>query len=312
MFLLVSVLVLGAMAAVVNNKPIIGIVTQPNEYGWPDKGLSYIAASYVKYAEAGGVRVVPIFYNGSTEYLEQMFQATNGVLFPGGGQLLDHSQLLVTTQFFLKRSQQAFEQGDYFPVFGHCQGFELLLMAITGLSEEKCLVQNTHFAAENISLALQIANEGSTTWFRELPDRAKNTLTTTNSTMNNHHWSCPVTLFQELLKSTNLKNYRAVSTSVSPLGGEFVSMLESKTFPLYAMQFHAEKPLFEWPNERINHSSDAVEAMSWLSRFMGTELRKSNHAFSSPELESAALIYNYSPDYSSTYSTFMQVYFFDK
>lgn len=61
-------------------------------------------------------------------------------LFPGGGQTLDDSQLLAATTFFVKRALQAHAAGDYFPVFGHCQGFESTLMAITGLPLEQCMV----------------------------------------------------------------------------------------------------------------------------------------------------------------------------
>lgn len=49
-----------------NNTPIIGILTQPYSGETPSgvsrDGLTYIAASYVKFVESGGARVVPILY----------------------------------------------------------------------------------------------------------------------------------------------------------------------------------------------------------------------------------------------------------
>jgi gamma-glutamyl hydrolase len=45
---------------------------------------SYIAASYVKFVESAGARVVPIKINQSQEYYKKMFYATNGLLIPGG------------------------------------------------------------------------------------------------------------------------------------------------------------------------------------------------------------------------------------
>lgn len=42
-----------------NDRPIIGIVTQASEWHWPHQDESYIAASYVKFAESSGARVVP-------------------------------------------------------------------------------------------------------------------------------------------------------------------------------------------------------------------------------------------------------------
>lgn len=39
----------------INNRPIIGIYTEPSEYdGYPPEHYSYIASSYVKYVEAAG------------------------------------------------------------------------------------------------------------------------------------------------------------------------------------------------------------------------------------------------------------------
>ena len=96
---------------------------------------------------------------------------------------------------------------------------------------------------------------------------------------------------------------------MSPMGHPFVAMFESTTFPLFAMQFHAEKPLFEWPIENINHSADTIEAMSWLSRFMGEQARLSNHSFPSDADLEANLIYNWCPDFSISYSSFEQIYY---
>ncbi len=48
-----------------NDTPIIGILTQEISYHlnskWPGEFKSYIAASYVKFVEGGGGRVVPIW-----------------------------------------------------------------------------------------------------------------------------------------------------------------------------------------------------------------------------------------------------------
>lgn len=54
-------------------QPAIGIVTHPGD-GATGRlsnatGVSYIAASYVKFVEAAGARVVPLIYNEPTEKL---------------------------------------------------------------------------------------------------------------------------------------------------------------------------------------------------------------------------------------------------
>lgn len=65
-----------------NEYPIIGVVAQETnaltegEVGMP--AYSYIAASYVKFIEAGGARVVPIWINKPRKYYERIMKKING------------------------------------------------------------------------------------------------------------------------------------------------------------------------------------------------------------------------------------------
>jgi len=61
------------------NRPVVGVLTLPNFFNeWSDK-RSYFPASYVKWLEAGGMRVVPIPFTDSHEDIEEKFQSLNGV-----------------------------------------------------------------------------------------------------------------------------------------------------------------------------------------------------------------------------------------
>lgn len=63
-----------------NYKPVIGILTHPGDGRWDARrhslryatNISYIAASYVKLAETGGARVIPLIYNEPEELLFQV------------------------------------------------------------------------------------------------------------------------------------------------------------------------------------------------------------------------------------------------
>lgn len=59
----------------INNSPIIGVVAQ--ETGSPEV-YSYIAASYVKFIEGGGARVVPIWINKPRKYYKHIMKRING------------------------------------------------------------------------------------------------------------------------------------------------------------------------------------------------------------------------------------------
>lgn len=79
---------------------VIGILAQPDEQ---DLKLSYIAASYVKYIESAGGRVVPIDYRWSFDKLRDIFNKVNGILLPGGGApLTNTSRCVVCVHFFLE------------------------------------------------------------------------------------------------------------------------------------------------------------------------------------------------------------------
>lgn len=60
--------------------PVIGVLSQ-----YDHNGVPYIAASYVKYLESAGARVVPILHTDSSTELKRLFSKLNGFFIPGGG-----------------------------------------------------------------------------------------------------------------------------------------------------------------------------------------------------------------------------------
>lgn len=85
-----------------NNRPIIGILTEPWEHEeYADRGGEYIAASYVKFMESAGARVVPISYKWNSTTLDLVFNSVNGILFPGGGVDLNFGTPYLTTLKYL-------------------------------------------------------------------------------------------------------------------------------------------------------------------------------------------------------------------
>lgn len=120
-----------------NDKPIIGILTHPgigtfdapHSLSYYEKNVSYIAASYVKFAETGGARVIPLIYNEPEERLFQKLELVNGVIFTGGwakeGLYYD-----IVEKIFNKVLEKN-DGGEHFPVYAMCLGFEILSMIIS-------------------------------------------------------------------------------------------------------------------------------------------------------------------------------------
>ena len=111
-----------------NNSPIIGLFGQPKSSNITECGgnCQYIAASYVKYLESSGARVVPIDYYSTNEELDFLFSKLNGFFFPGGGAAFPKS-----AQYIFDKTVEANESGDYMPLWGTCMGFQWLLISAT-------------------------------------------------------------------------------------------------------------------------------------------------------------------------------------
>jgi hypothetical protein len=61
-------------------------------------------------------------------------------------------------------------------------------------------------------------------------------------------------------------------------GKPFVSTIEGKHFPFYGVQWHPERPQFDWKEgEGINRGAATVRAMFAFSEFFVNEARKNKH-----------------------------------
>ncbi|XP_070580586.1 gamma-glutamyl hydrolase-like [Ptychodera flava] len=288
----------------VNNRPIIGVLAQTTYDEMAEYGPSYIAASYVKFLESAGARVVPIAVNQTQDYYVKLFSSLNGVLFPGGSQYLETSGYGKAGRILYDLAVKANDNGDYFPLWGTCLGFELLIY----LTAEENLMTYTN--STNIAYPVYFQKDFKTTrLFASAPEKIIQILENENVTFNAHHNGVTPKNFST---SAKLKSfYKIISTNFDKNGLEFISMTEAYKYPFYASQWHPEKNIFEWTvKERINHSKDAMAASLYFTNFFVNEARKNFHKFPNPAEEEAALIYNYKPMYTGKISSYDQSYFF--
>ena len=225
-----------------NDRPIIGILSQKyyGNYGRYKYTHSYIAASYVKWIESAGGRVVPILLDQDKNYYRDLMGSINGVLFPGGGQNLSDSGYTRTGKIIYDIALEYNSQGNYFPIWGTCLGFELLTILASDMKFvlSPCKSQDQPLPIvfdQNITLE-------STKLFRNLSPNMKNTMTGKNVTINYHKWCLTRSDFK-----VNLGNdYRLIGINRDKNGTEFISMIESISNPFYAVIFHPEKVMFEF------------------------------------------------------------------
>ncbi|XP_063062661.1 gamma-glutamyl hydrolase-like isoform X1 [Engraulis encrasicolus] len=285
-----------------NDRPIIGVLAQ-EVYKPQPKQNSYIAASYVKFLEAAGARVVPVMVNQTEEEYTQLFKSINGVLFPGGGVSLVSSGYAKAAGIFYKLAIEAASQGDYFPVWGTCLGFEQLLLLTCG---EDLL---SHTNTTGVSLPLKFTKDAAESrLFRSFPPSLMEALASENITENSHTWSISV---ENFLRNEALKKFYKILSTNTDGETEFVSTMEAYSYPVYATQWHPEKNAFEWSKPYYTHTPSAIQTTFYMANFFVNEAKKNFHSFASLDEEERHLIYNYNPVFPGVASTFQQIYFFE-
>lgn len=81
--------------------------------------------------------------------------------------------------------------------------------------------------------------------FDDLNANLRNKLTTAPGILYfNHEDGLPLANFRENKRMTDF--WKVAATTTSPGGDTFVSAMEARDYPFFAVQFHPEKNLYEW------------------------------------------------------------------
>lgn len=152
-----ATLVSVALVVADNLRPIIGILTLPAEYPSQPNARSYFPASYVKFIESAGARVVPIFFDAPVEENAALISKLNGALFTGGGAEFFTKEgkltpFATTAQLIFNESVNAYANGETWPVWGTCLGFELINVLAAGPSGS---VLTSGWDSENYTTSVQ-------------------------------------------------------------------------------------------------------------------------------------------------------------
>jgi len=266
----VALVLLAAIYTVeaVNNRPIIGILDQDYVDG---SKRTFIAASYVKWVESGGARVVPLFYEKwDADQMVSMLKNLNGVLFPGGGVKMTgkyYDQLKVIFNY----AKQSNENGVYFPIWGSCLGSRELLCIVA----DNTSIIDGPFDSTDLPLPMQLTTTAEQSkLIQAMPADVKTIGVGENVNINTNPYALALKHFNDIPKLGDFFNVLAASDD--RIGFTFVTFIEAKNYPFYGTQFHPEKIQFEWMKDtEVDHGYDAVEFNSWLARFFVNECRKS-------------------------------------
>ncbi|XP_020581282.1 gamma-glutamyl hydrolase 2-like [Phalaenopsis equestris] len=290
-------------------QPVIGIVTHPGDGATGrlsnSTDASNIPASYVKFIESAGARVIPLIYNEPWDIISDKLELVNGILFTGGWakEGLYFETVKKVFEFTLARN----DAGDHFPLFAICLGFELISMII---SQDHAICE--HFKAQNQASTLQFANisdiGGSV--FERFPPELLRKLSSECLAMENHREGLSPRRLQanDALSSF----FKILTTSTDENNEVYVSTAKAYNYPITCFQWHPEKNAFEWGSSMIPHTEDAVRVTQLLANYFISEARKSPKRPPAQKVRDN-LIYNYNPTYGGKAGKgFDQVYNFDE
>ncbi|CAD6333206.1 unnamed protein product [Miscanthus lutarioriparius] len=265
----------------VYDRPVIGIVSHPGDGAGGRISnttvTSYIAASYVKFIEAGGARVIPIIYNEPEEHLLERLSLVNGVLFTGGSAKrgLYFETIKKVFQYVLDKN----DAGEQFPLFAQCLGFELvgMIVSLTLTSSRKsapavlsCNSINTAptflWAGLNALILADPCMAGGSDSITEQP----------NLVPNSGPLTCLLFIWvkygispRRLQENDALSSFfKILTTSPDENGKVYVSTVQAHKYTITCTQWHPEKAIFEWRNPVIPHSEDAVQVLTMLVSYL--------------------------------------------
>ena len=265
-------------------------------------------ASYVKWIEAAGARVAPILYNQTDAELKNIFDQLSGLVFPGG-HCGFHGTAYGNASWYLQTlAKAANDDGDVFPMWGTCQGFQQLAQFGSGQMEPSVLHRTA--GTEGLLVPVNFTDYGRTSshLMQNAPASVKQTLESVPVTINLHHYSV-LTSVVEAPGSALHNFFSVVANNIDANGTKFVSMIEARHYPFYGTQFHGEKNAFEWEQgwegndtAKQAHSAGAVAAMQYLSSFFVNIARQSSHVWDD-KAPTLPLIYDFVPVPSASSSS---------
>lgn len=295
--------------------PIIGVLTQPSPFakaGYHASNYSYIPASYVKHLESAGATVVPIQWDLPFDEIDSILGKINGVLLPGGGTTLVITKTKKPTKFaktgmhIIKKAIEFNDNGDHFPIWGTCLGYELLLLAV---SKNMSLLIDVD-GANDVAKTINVTEEGLEGLYANMDSHLLHKIQTENLSYYHHkHTPDP----KAFTTNANLKsNFSVAAWTLDSEGEQYAAMVQGKVYPFTGTQFHPEKNTFEWATgTAIPHSLEAVMSQQHYAYYFVNQTLKSKHGFGSVEELGGSWIYKQQAKHLSKDSDFEQVYLFE-
>jgi len=222
--------------------PVIGILAARYH-----KTFFKVDYSVYKWLNSCGAIVLYIDPRLSYERLRELIMNLDGIIIPGGG---DHPYETSPTYQTAKLIFQIAEELENFPILGICMGIQYMLTYYSGSNWDnvKTVINNFGYSNKN-----RIVAPLEYTFLGAVPKQ----WITSNHLVFNHRHAILMDTFQKF-KSLG-ETFQLLTTS-SYKHLNFVSSIQGRIYPFFGIQWHPEKPAYEWsPKQNIKRESEAIE-----------------------------------------------------
>ena len=284
-------------------RPVIGILANL-EPDWDDNPIkSKVYSSYVRWLEAAGANAIVIQPWITNQELNDLFKEVNGFLFQGGGRNLNlTAPWEKLARNILNKVITENLRGNFIPLWGTCQGFELIHALIAGNTSVL-----TNFDAYNIATPLIFEDKElkESRMFKFFNDKDLISLKSQNTTAQFHHLGVSSKAYDTF---PILNNYFRITSSSKGLDDNLsIATIEAKHLPIYAVQFHPEKlPYDRKPSDAIPQFGNAIKISQNFALFFVEEARRNANVFPINDMS----LYDYIDTYKLKASLVNGIYYY--
>ena len=267
------------------------------------KNLCRIPSTYIKFLESKNIKFMPIFFNNTKKkvYLEQM-DFLDGILMTGGTikvkyltkGTLDYRYInenpeftypyLIMTDEILKKAKEINDSGRVFLIYGVCHSFYSIIESEVKRKLYQPKISNNMFLKPIFFNFVGDYNKGSQ--LKEfLGEKNVKKFETGNNAFFFHNYG--VVLGDFVTNEKLINNYYPVAIfkmDETKMPYRFIAAIEHKRYPIFALQFHPEKILYETsPTMKITQTDENVKMSKLFADFIYMQLEKGAEGAEIPE-----------------------------
>jgi len=217
----------------------------------------FIDKDVVEWLGASGATVVPLVPTVSPAEAAAYFEYIHGLYLHQGW--ADHPAYTALVTQFVTMAIEANRIGDYFPIWGTCQGMQRLMQHFGGELER---FDALHFKQGRF---IRRTDRDESRLLQAVTQSQLDHMEKHYVPFFHHEYGISLNKF---LKNKRLRStFRVLSTSRDRDGREYVSLIEGRSLPFYGVQFHPD---------------ESSTRLDWLASFFVSEMVKSTHTGFNP------------------------------